>query len=205
MTNLSILCADVGSIKSGNFGWAASLPDKYEVLTGQSIKEFADLIVTEIKTGHKVAIGFECPLFVPINNDPMRVNSARKGEGCRPWSAGAGTGALATGLVEVLWVMNEVAKTRGTPPVATLDWNEFLKTQTVYLWEAFVSSAAKGGGHAEDARTAVKSFLNALPDIQKANAIHEANVLSLVGAAALRAGWSKDIALLSQPCIVIKA
>lgn len=205
MENFAIFCADVGSIKAKKFGWAADTPDRNDIQLGTDIELFAELISASISDGSKVAIGFECPLFVPMRNDPVLVNSARKGEGNRSWSAGAGTGALATGLVEVLWVLNKVASILGQPPKAEFSWEAFRKTDSVFLWEAFVTSVSKGAGHAEDAAIAIECFKAALPDIDGANAIEESSVLSLVGAAALRAGWSDNIEILSEPCLVIKA
>lgn len=205
MNNLSIFCADVGSIKSKKFGWAASISENTQVLTGTDIEIFASKISESINNGHKVAIGFESPLFVPMRKDPTFVNSARNGEGNRSWSAGAGTGALATGLVEVLWVMNKVTEQVGKPQRAEVNWNSFLTSDSVFLWEAFVSSTSKGESHAEDAVIAIDCFKQVLPDLDAANAIDESSVLSLVGAAALRAGWSENINILSKPCIVIKA
>lgn len=205
MENISIFCADVGSIKAKKFGWAADTPDRNDILLGTDIEVFAELISSSISDGNKVAIGFECPLFVPMRNDPILVNSARKGEGNRSWSAGAGTGALATGLVEVLWVLNKVASLQGQPPKAELSWVTFINSDSVFLWEAFVTSVSKGAGHAEDAAIAIKCFKSALPNMDDANAIEESSVLSLVGAAALRTGWSDNIDMLSEPCLVIKA
>ena len=204
MKNLSIFCADVGSIKAKNFGWAAKLSDGRN-LTGINIEDFAQQIADEIRKKSKVTIGFECPLFVPMRSDPQKVNTARNGEGNRPWSAGAGTAALATGLVELLWVMNEINRLLGAVPKAEFDWPEFLDSESVFLWEAFVTSTAKGPGHSEDAQIAVTHFINSLPDPWSANAIQSENVLSLVGAAALRAGWSENTEVLSKQCLVIKA
>ena len=205
MENLAIFCADVGSIKNKKFGWAASLPGQSNI-SGTSIEDFAELISKEIRAARKVAVGFECPLFVPVRSNALRVNSARMGEGNRPWSAGAGTGALATGLVEVLWVMNEVSRHLGRVQKAVFNWSEFLVTpNSVFLWEAFVSAIAKGAGHGEDAEIAVSCFEGALPEPWSANAIQEDSVLSLVGAAALRANWSDNVNIISKPCLVIKA
>lgn len=204
MMNLAVFCADVGSIKQKKFGWAGVLPDGTEI-SGTNIEEYAVEIARQIKNKTKVAIGFECPLFVPMRSDPVEVNSARKGEGNRSWSAGAGTGALATGLVEVLWVMNEISRIIGNPPKVAFQWPSFLETESVFLWEAFVTSTAKGTGHTQDAQIAVAHFKDSLADITRANAINETEVLSLVGAAALRAGWATDIAVLSEQCLVIKA
>jgi hypothetical protein len=205
MENIAIFCADVGSIKAKKFGWAADTPDQNDILMGTDIEAFANLISSSISNGSKVAIGFECPLFVPMRSDPLLVNSARNGEGNRSWSAGAGTGALATGLVEVLWVLKRVAALQGQPPKAELSWPTFINSHSVFLWEAFVTSGAKGSGHAEDAAIAIECFKAALPNLGDANAIEESSVLSLVGAAALRAGWADDINMLSAPCLVIKA
>jgi len=204
LRNLAIFCADVGSIKKNRFGWAATLPDGHE-LSGVSIEDFAANIANQVELGSKVSVGFECPLFVPVRSNPVNVNSARKGEGNRSWSASAGAAALGTGLVEVLWVMNKVTSLLGESPSAAFEWSRFLDTKSIFLWEAFVTSAAKGVGHIEDARIAVSQFEASLPAPMSMNAVDEESVLSLVGAAALRAGWSDDIAVLSEPCLVIKA
>jgi hypothetical protein len=204
LRNLSLFCADVGSIKNNKFGWAAELANG-KSLAGRSIEDFSRYIADEIRKKSKVAIGFECPLFVPMRSDPKNVNGARSGEGNRSWSDGAGTGVLATGLVEVLWVMNTLKDLLGTAPKAEFDWFKFQHSESVFLWEAFVTATAKGTGHSEDAQIAITQFLKALPDPWSANAIQKENVLSLVGAASLRAGWSEDINVLSQQCLVIKA
>lgn len=75
----------------------------------------------------------------------------------------------------------------------------------MFLWEAFVTSTSKGANHAHDAQIAISHFKRSLPDPTSENAIKEKDVLSLVGAAALRAEWAHDISLLSEQCIVIKA
>ena len=203
MNNLSLFCADIGSIKQNKFGWAASYPDG-SWLSGNNIEEFAENIAEQIKASSKVAVGFECPLFVPVRSDPISVNSARNGEGNRSWSAGAGTGALATGLVEVLWVMNAVSNILGYCPKATFSWPSFLRNESVFIWEAFVTSTAKGTGHAHDAQIAISRFKEALPNPEERNAIQEEEVFSLVGSVALRAGWASDVNVVSEQCLVIK-
>ncbi|WP_444897367.1 hypothetical protein [Microbulbifer sp. SSSA005] len=205
MENLAIFCADVGSIKNQKFGWAAFLPGEHESLLGTDIEVFANLIAKSISSSHKVTLGFECPMFVPARKNPILVNSARLGEGNRSWSAGAGTGALATGLVEYLWVFARITEILGYSPNIQFDWNEFLNSDSVFVWEAFVTSTSKGAGHAEDAAIAVDCFNRAISEIDSISAIKEESVLSLVGAAALKAGWSTDVGLLSKSCVVIKA
>ena len=106
MKNHWAFCADVGSIPKGNFGWASSIDGKLK--SGNDIGIFAADIANAIKSECKVSIGFECPLFIPVRNEPITVAAARTGEGQRSWSAGAGTGALATGMVQSLWVMRRI-------------------------------------------------------------------------------------------------
>ena len=75
----------------------------------------------------------------------------------------------------------------------------------LFLWEAFVSSKAKGKSHEEDAIISAMSFFDAYPQIISANAVRNQTPYSLIGAALLRSGMSEDVNLLSQDCIVIKA
>lgn len=79
--NLAVFCADIGSIKKGNFGWAASLPGDLDIIEGKDIKKFAEYISTQIRAGSKVAIGFECPLYVPNEKRPPRGKQRKIGGG----------------------------------------------------------------------------------------------------------------------------
>lgn len=203
MKNHGAFCADVGSIPNNNFGWASSVDG--ELMTGTDIGIFASSIADAVRGETKVSIGFECPLFVPVRDDPQKVAAARHGERQRSWSAGAGTGALATGMVQSLWVMRRVKDILGYAPKPTFDWDEFEKTNSVFLWEAFVASGAGGTTHIHDAEAALRNFLTLADSTKIISAIAESSVMSLIGACAIRAGWSKDIELMWKPCLVVKA
>lgn len=203
--SLWIFCADIGSVKTGRFGWFGASPDGKPV-PGSTIEELGGAVAEQIAGGAKVALGFECPLFVPIRNEPMRLTSARVGEGNRSWSATAGCSALATGLVEVTWLLANIRANTPKSTAAFLDWKSFEKADGgLFLWEAFVSGKAKGSGHAHDAEIAVQKFQAAMPNPELSNAISEQSVLSLLGAGMLRTGWSTNIKHLLEPCLVIKA
>ncbi len=198
-------CADIGSVKSGRFGWFGLAPDGSSV-PGRTIEDLASAVAEKITAGEKVALGFECPLFVPVRTEPMLLTSARNGEGNRSWSATAGCCVLGTGLVEVQWLLASIRANVSESATAFLDWHSFVKSNGgLFLWEAFVSGKAKGNGHAHDAEIAVRAFRAALPNPPLANAITEQSVFSLVGAGMLRAGWSSNVQLLSEQCLVIKA
>lgn len=202
---LWIFCADIGSVKAGRFGWFGAGPDARQ-MSGSSIEDLASAVAEKITCGAKVALGFECPLYVPLRDDPMLLTKARTGEGNRSWSAGAGCGALATGVVEVTWLLEQIRTKTPMSAAAFLNWSAFeVSDGGLFLWEAFVSGKAKGSGHAHDAEIAVQTFQAALPNPELANAISEQSVISLIGASMLRAGWSTNTQLLSEPCLVIKA
>lgn len=208
LSALATYCIDVGSVSQGNFGWArADAVDSpvEQHRGGGEITDVVDALVGDLSTGRPVALGFECPLFVPVPHDHQRLGKARDGERDRAWSAAAGVGALATGLVEEAWVLAEVAARVGEIQV-TLDWSCFAANpRGLFLWEAFVTAAAKKATHVEDATVAIVAFLEALPNPLRQNVVREERVLSLIAAAALWSGITSDMTLLSSPCVVLRA
>lgn len=200
---MRIVCADVGSVPNDKFAWAcASGAD------GRLPSEMASHVAEALNAGESVALGFECPLWVPIPGSERELGKARTGEGSRSWSAGAGPGVLATGLVQVCWVVSEVRRLLRVEPAAFLDWAEFLDSSVpgLLVWEAFVTGTAKGRTHIDDARLGVKAFQSALPDPRVTTAVTtNCPVHSLAGAALVGAGWSTNLALLEQPCLVMRA
>ena len=208
ITSLVIYCADVGSIAGGKFGWARRDPAAGAVEDhrgGEEIVDFAAAVKDDLEQGRPVALGLECPLFVPVPEDPMALGRGRKGDGNRAWSAGAGTGALATGLVQAAWVLTDIAGSLPSTPV-TFDWPSFSREgRGLFLWEGFVTGAAKQDTHTGDARAAVDAFAEALPEPFEKNAVDETRVLSLIGAAAIWSGLANDTSLLRAPCLVLRA
>ena len=202
MQNLIVACADVGSVAKGNFGWWSS-----DGGSGTRPSSLALRLASILSAGVPVALGFECPLFVPLTEDENLLTGARPGEGSRAWSAGAGCGALATGIVQSTWLLQEIRRKTTASTEAFLSWPLFSSSGSgLFLWEAFVTDSAKGGSHHDDARIGVETFMRALPDPTQVNAVVCAtDVQSLIGAALLRTGWVSDPAILLEACLVVKA
>ena len=154
-------------------------------------------IANDLNSGSRVALGFECPLFVPLPEDPAGLTSARPGEGDRAWSAGAGAGSLATGLTETVWILDQVKRRTDDSPAVFVDWARFrAATSGLFVWEAFVTKAAQAGTHHGDAELAAFSFRGYLHELERHNAVRcEGSVRSLFGAALLQAGWVKELTL----------
>ncbi|MBI3895170.1 MAG: hypothetical protein HY313_04495 [Acidobacteria bacterium] len=206
MHSLAVYCADIGSVMKDRFGWCGATTPSTKV-QGTEINKLAEAVANELKKGRPVALGFECPLFVPFAVEPTQLASARPGDGNRAWSASAGATVLVTGLVQVLWILHELRRLVGDNENTFLDWKAFeARGSGLFLWEAFVSGPRASRTHADDAKASVESFLDALPNPLIKNAVRcTSEVYSLIGAALLRSGWASDLSLLSQPCLVIKS
>ncbi len=194
---------DVGSPKAGRLGWAFQRVDD-PVETGSNLDEIIDRTGAALEVT-SVALGFEAPLFVPYRNDAMTLTNARAGEGNRPWSAGPGATVTTTALAIVPYTL---ARLRELAPnaKANLDWRNYHpERRTLFLFEAFVSGLAKGTTHCDDAAIALQDFRTQACDGKFNSAIIEPSVLNLIGAALLRTGWTKDISVLEQDCLVLKA
>ena len=156
----TIAAVDIGSPMAGKLGWAV-LPSEQ---TGKDIQELVDLVAEALREG-PVALGFESPLWVPMRSDVMALTKARQGEGSRPWSAGAGTGVLATGLAVIPFILTRL-KDAAPDTEVTLDYRNLPNAPgTLFLWEAFVSAQDKGVDHEDDAMIAARAFQHACGDL----------------------------------------
>ena len=55
-----------------------------------------------------IILGLEAPLFVPLRSNLMEATKARKGEGRRPWSAGAGAQVLTMNLPIMTYIFKHL-------------------------------------------------------------------------------------------------
>ena len=207
LADLVVFCADVGSVSRGRFGWARSgtLSDVDQVHDTSKPSHLVEAICAELAAGRPVALGFECPLFVPVPIDQLALGRARSGDGNRAWSAGAGTSALATGLVQAAWVL-QALRSRNRDEHLWLDWAAFSAMgRGLLIWEAFVTSGAKGVTHVDDAAIAVAAFTAALPNPRTASTVSAERPLSLIGAAAVWSGWSTDDEVMHAAPLVVRA
>ena len=151
-----VWAVDIGSVKRKHFAWCRVNQDErdLDIKDGDDISDLAQGLADDLSSGHKVAIGFECPLFIPVPKDPLLLTNARDGEFDHPWSAGAGCTALATGLSECAWIFDKVHDLVQVEVKASVIWEDFFAGKAnLFVWEAFVTGLAKGLSDREDART----------------------------------------------------
>lgn len=93
---------------------------------------------------HPLAIGFETPLFIPTPSEAQRILSGHRGEGSRPWSAGAGAAVTTAALAVVTYTLAGLR--RGLPTAAaSVDFRRLPEQPgDAFFFEAFVTAAAKG-------------------------------------------------------------
>jgi len=200
---IAVGAIDVGSPASGKLGWAILTPDA-ATQTGRDLDEFITAMIATC-AHWPAAIGFEAPMFVPVRARAVQVLTARRGEGSRPWSAGAGAAVTAAGLGVVTYTLAALRKGM-TASVATTRYADHpAKPGEVMFFEAFVSQADKGADHADDALIAARAMAAQFDgSAALASCLDEPEVFSLLGAAMLRTGWSTDLSELSRPCLVVR-
>ncbi len=224
---LAVVCADIGSVKNGGFGWWSTAGEE----CGRKPSELVDHVSHLLSSGRKVALGFEAPLFVPVWKDEDGLTKARPGEKSHPWSAGAGSISLAIAIPQTAWILREIRiRTSGLEISAFLKWKDFQEARRgLFLWEAFVTGHSKADYckknsgaarpkhkngckcHVKDAETGAHAFQHArdfgsLTTSFDSRAMFEAGeCLSLIGASLLWSGWRHSSSCLSEPCVVVAA
>ena len=206
-----VYCADIGSMCSGrecknNFGWAgrqvATNNEEPRWHEGDNMRDLVDCVTQNLKQGSKVALGFECPEWIPVRSCPMELTRARKGER-RSWSAGPGATVLATGLAQAAWMLQAIRCMVPEGTEAFLKWEDYQESDRgLFLWEAYVSEkknqpTGTRNAHIQDAKAAIDAFINApSPVTSSITPPSKSQTLSLIGATLIWAGWSEELELL---------
>jgi hypothetical protein len=205
---LQVFCADIGSIARDSFAWARRIPgsDDEEFHRPESIESLAASVVQILRDGGPVALGFEAPLFIPVPENPDRLGKARPCDAPSPsWSSSVGASVLATAMVQIPWTLRFIHQQ--VPDLQVhVQWPPFAQRQDgLLLWEAFVSGAAKGQTHEEDARSGVQAFCKQLPNPGDPIATETERPFSVVAAAAIWAGFDLPIEDLHDGCLLVRA
>ena len=215
-----VIGVDVGSLRrAGGFSWA-SIDAKGGALVREGSDDPSDLaafIVEQLNLQTQVAVAFESPLSIPVPDlEPQswrKLGMARDGEGRRSWSAGAGTGALATGLVQLAWICSYIAdktSVRTTTQLTTFTSG----SAQLLLTEAFVSADGKPevvDGHQDraDALAAAKRLAELVANGAGSEhgdvTCYPSSAFNLAAAAALRAHLDIDPGEIGADLLVAKS
>jgi hypothetical protein len=204
----AIYTCDIGSIPQGNFGWARCAPEHETTPVGSTnISELANYLKRDIENGMNIAIGFECPLFLPVPYLEDDLCKGRQGEGNRAVFAPAGAAVATLGVHQVAWILRTIYPVGEYHIEFTTNpsmWPPFDKRQVLFCWEAFVSGDAHGDDHVRDAATATMFFIDNEMRLEAVNAVTTQQPLSLIHAVAIWAGWLTNVDRLHDSALVIK-
>lgn len=206
MSQAVVAAVDVGSL--AHIGWWRASGN--DAGGGRDLDELVEVLAADLNQHRSVALGFEAPIFVPLPAEAVGLCRGRVGEGRWPWSAGAGTAALALGVQQAAYVFAGLARRVAKRPRVSFDPGLLAGADTTLIvWEAFVSGKSKDPAavdpHMDDARVAVEEFLQRLSSGLLRSDIDQPSVLNLAAAALLASGLSADFDLLTQEAIVVRA
>ena len=196
--SLHVAVVDIGKLT--NLGWVVEGPSVKE--SGDDIDLCIEALSGALEKG-PLALGFEAPMFVPYGRKRCDLDKARKGDGDRSFSASAGACVLTKGLVTVPYILQglrqhvEFAK-------PTFQWRNRLSKGDLLLFEAFVVHVGKSVSHEDCAQLALRGF----PRDWEERALFKSKIdepctMNLLGAMLLRMGWTKDVKVLREPCLVV--
>jgi hypothetical protein len=216
---IRVVAVDIGSVgPSSKFAWAAfDAPGRVLIADGTDPETAVSALAPGLLAGAQAALLLEAPMSVPVpGGQPgawRRLGKARDGEGNRPWSAGAGAAALATGLAQGAWMLRQVAIT--VPGLAATTRPESWRRggAQLLLAEAFITAAGKPEPlpAGQDAADAAAAGL-ALAEVLGSSGLLTSTVrcapqdpFNLLAAMALWAGLRIDHAELHAEVLVVAA
>lgn len=203
-----VYTCDIGSIPRGNFGWARCVPEQNAIPVGSSdIAKLVSHLKRDINEGLSIALGFECPLFIPVPCSENDLCKGRHGEGNRSVFAPAGTSVTTFGIHEAAWILRTIYSRDNNHvgfTASSSKWPPYDSHQILFCWEAFVSGDAHDKDHIRDAATATMFFIENEMQLEVINAVTAEQPFSLIQAVALWAGWSTRIVRLHDSVLVIK-
>ncbi|MFC7455858.1 hypothetical protein ACFQS2_01515 [Brachybacterium sp. GCM10030267] len=216
-----VIGVDIGSIRRpGGFAWADASGDAHGT---DDPSELAAYMGAALRNGRRVALAIESPLSVPIpsvSGDGWHdLGRARTGEGNRSWSAGAGSGSLATGLAQLTWLLSHVAATASRAVAATVLLERFRDGDAdLLITEAMVTGEGKpepvddlGNHRGQDLADAVAAARRLEEILRRPSAADEFTVVcapaesfNLAAAAALRAQLDIAVSELAAEVVIAR-
>ncbi|HUT97762.1 MAG TPA: hypothetical protein VM054_01645 [bacterium] len=155
--DIVVYACDVGSTRGENFGWAKCENGEIKLGTNK-----IDELVNELsKSLYKkpVALGFECPCFLPIPGKSAQLSKGRVNEHDRSCFAPAGGYVATLGIHQMAFIFDNIKQNVLKVSVNYSEWDK--EPKSLFIWEAFVSGAAHSddNNHMQDAATAVDEFI----------------------------------------------
>jgi hypothetical protein len=180
----------------GSLGWAGRRhdDDRPDASSGTSSAELFDAVFHALHDGEQVALGFDCPLTVPVSADQgAAAAQADADELVRQAEP------TATGITELGQLLGELGMWRPWTTVST-SLSRWKANTSILVWEAVPAE----GSAAVTASAAADSFFRRLQTGSEPGPEADAGtVVNLAAATARRAGLFVDPSELGRPAVSI--
>jgi hypothetical protein len=181
----------VGSAES--VGWAGRRhdDDRPDASSGASSAELFDAVFHALHDGEQVALGFDCPLTLPVSPDQGVADAdelVRQAEPAATWP----------GITELGHLLGELGTWRPWTTVST-SLSRWKANTSILVWEAV---PAEGSGTIT-ASAAADSFFRQLQTGGPGTEAAAGTVVNLAAATARRAGLFVDASELGRPAVSI--
>jgi hypothetical protein len=209
-----VIAMETGSGPDGPVRWAGSRhdDDRPDASSGVSPAELFDAVFHALHDGEQVALGFDCPLTMPVSpeQDP---GSAPADSDADALVTLAEPASSRPGLAELGYLLSELGMWRPWTTVST-SLARWKANTSILVWQA----APAPGASAVPASAAAASFFRQLPAVTsrateaaaatgtepaRGTEPAAATVVNLAAAAARRAGLFVDPCELAQPAVSI--
>jgi len=193
-----VIAMETGSASDGRMRWAGRRhdDDRPDASSGASSAELFDAVFHALHDGEQVALGFDCPLTVPVSLD--------QGTAAGPGGADAlvklaEPAATRPGIAELGQVLGELGTWRPWTTVST-SLARWKANTSILVWQAVPAA----GSTEVTASAAADSFFRQLPRATDHGTEAAAGtVVNLAATAARRAGLFVDASELAQPAVSI--
>ena len=213
-----VIAMETGSAPDGHVRWAGSRhdDDRPDASSGVSSAELFDAVFHALHDGEQVALGFDCPLTMPVSPE-QEPGSAPAGSDADALVTLAEPASSRPGLAELGYLLSELGTWRPWTTVST-SLARWKANTSILVWQAVPAP----GASAVTASAAAASFFRQLPaatshaneavaatepatgtEPAAATKAAAATVVNLAAAAARRAGLYVDPCELAQPAVLI--
>jgi hypothetical protein len=190
-----VIAMETGPWPDGRMRWAGRRhdDDRPDASSGSSSAELFDAVFHALHDGEQVALGFDCPLTMPVS----------PGQGPPPDADALVTlaepAAGQPGLAELGHLLGELGTWRPWTTVST-SLDRWKANTSILVWQAVPAPGAAAVAASAAADSFFRQFPAAAKDATDAGA---GPVLNLAAAAARRAGLFVDASELARPAVSI--
>ena len=193
-----VIAVETGSPLGGPTRWAGRRhdDDRPDASSGASSAELFDAVFHALHDGEQVALGFDCPLTLPVSPDQGAAAAEADADALVRQAEPAAT---RPGITELGHVLGQLGTWRPWTTVST-SLSRWKANTSILVWEAV---PAEGSG-AVTASAAADSFFRRLQTAtEPGTEAATGTVVNLAAATARRAGLFVDASELARPAVSI--